>query len=68
VITFEISVHSHPRPVPGYLARRVFQGWRAASGRALRMILRLFANGTVKMKIAGCRLRLLSGDSGEWRE
>jgi hypothetical protein len=32
------------------------------------MILRLFANGTVKMKIAGCRLRLLSGDSGEWRE
>ncbi len=37
------------REVAGYLARRIFQGWRAASGRAKRMISRLFANGTVKV-------------------
>jgi hypothetical protein len=48
---FGISVHSHPRAVAGYLARRVFQGWRATSGRALRMISRLFVNGTVKIEL-----------------
>ena len=54
---FGISVHSHPHPeVAGYLARRVFQGWRVTSGHAMRMISRLFANGTVKIRIAGARV------------
>jgi hypothetical protein len=37
------------REVAGYPARRIFQGGRAASGCAKRMISRLLANGTVKV-------------------
>ena len=54
---FDITVHPQPRPEDaGHLARRIFQGWRAASGRATRTLLRAFSNRTVKFRIAAARL------------
>ena len=51
---FDYSVRSQPRSeIAGHLARHIFQGWRAASGRALRMMPRLFVNEKAKMRIAG---------------
>ena len=48
--TFGIFIRSHPRPeVAGHLAQRVFQGWRATSGRATRTIQGLFTNKKVKI-------------------
>jgi hypothetical protein len=46
---FDFNVRSQPRSeIAGHLAQRIFQGWRAASGRALRKIPRRFVNGKVK--------------------
>ena len=51
---FDFTVHSKPRSeIAGHLARRVFQGWCAASGRARRKGLRRFVNENAKIRIAG---------------
>jgi len=50
---FDFNVRSQPRSeIAGYLAQRIFQGWRAASGRALRKIPRRFVSGKAKFRIA----------------
>ncbi len=51
---FDFNVRSQPRSeIAGHLAQCIFQGWRAASGRALRKIPRRFVNGKAKFRIAG---------------